>query len=122
MTPRGKHWLVVGASLFLVVAGGLFIAAFILAGRVEPYVREQAIQYLRERFDSDVELGRLQVHVPPDLPLLLLFHAGRGALAQVEGTDLSLACTAETTHRPFSRSSTLILKSILGRYSIHPRP
>ena len=48
------------------------------------------MQYLRTRFDSDVELGRLQIHVPPALPLRLLFRAGRGALAQVEGTDLSL--------------------------------
>jgi hypothetical protein len=89
MTARRKKWLIAGSVVFA-VAAGLFVAASILARRVEPYIREQAIQYLRERFDSDVELTRLQVHVPPDLPLLLLFHGGRGNLAQVEGTDLSL--------------------------------
>jgi len=90
MTPRRKKWLISGSVVFAVAAGGLFIAASILARRVEPYIREQAIQYLRERFESDVELARLQVHVPPDLPLLLLFHGGRGTLAQVDGADLSL--------------------------------
>jgi hypothetical protein len=76
--------------VFTVVVGGLFVAAFILVKRVEPYIREQAIQYLRKRFDSEVELARLQVHVPPALPLRLLFSGGRGTLAQVDGTNLSL--------------------------------
>ena len=76
--------------LFVVVGGGLFVAAFILARRAEPYIREQAMQYLRKRFDSDVELGQLQVQVPPASPLRLLFTGGRGTLARVEGTNLIL--------------------------------
>ena len=74
----------------MVVAAGLLIAALILARRVQPYIRQQAMQFLRERFDSDVNLDRFEVHVPPALPLRLLFRAGRGALAQAEGTNLSL--------------------------------
>jgi hypothetical protein len=90
MTSRRKKWLVITTLVFTVVFGGVFVAAFILAKRVEPYIREQAIQYLRKRFDSEVELARLQVHVPPVSPLRLLFGGGRGTLAQVEGTNLSL--------------------------------
>lgn len=90
MTSRRKKWLVVTTLGFVAAAGGLFVAASILAKRVEPYIREQAIQYLRKRFDSEVGLARLQVHVPPALPLRLLFGGGRGALGQVEGTNLSL--------------------------------
>jgi len=90
MTPRRKKWLIASALVFVVAAGGLFLAAFLLARRAEPYIREQAIQYLRERFDSDVELARLQVHIPSASPLRLLFAGGRGTLAQVEGTDLVL--------------------------------
>ena len=90
MTLRRNKWLIASTLVFAVAAGGLIVAAFILAKRVEPYIREQAIQYLRKRFDSEVELARLQVHVPPALPLRLLFHGGRGTLAQVEGTNLSL--------------------------------
>src|SRR5689334_5287298 len=90
MTARKKRWIVAGAALFVVVAAGLLIAALILARRVQPYIRQQAMQFLRERFDSDVNLDRFEVHVPPALPLRLLFRAGRGALAQAEGTNLSL--------------------------------
>ncbi len=90
MTQRQTKWLIAGILTFAVIVGAIFTAALILAKRVEPYIRDQAIQYLRERFDSDVELARLQVHVPPDLPLHLLFHRGPGAVAQVEGTDLAL--------------------------------
>lgn len=90
MTPLRKKWLIAGALVFVVVGGGLFLAAFILAKRAEPYIREQAIQYLRDRFDSDVELARLQVHIPSASPVRLLFSRGRGTLAQVEGADLVL--------------------------------
>ena len=90
MTSGRKKWLVVATLVFAVAAGGLFVAASILAKRVEPHIREQAIQYLRQRFDSEVELAGLQVHVPPALPFRLLFSGGRGTLAQVEGTNLSL--------------------------------
>ena len=72
------------------VAAALAVAASVMAKRVEPTVREQAIQYLRKRFDSEVELGRLHVHVPPGLPLRLIFGGGRGTLVKVEGTDLFL--------------------------------
>jgi hypothetical protein len=61
-----------------------------MAKRIEPTVREQAIQYLRKRFDSEVELGRLQVLVPSALPFRLIFGRGRGTLARVEGSDLTL--------------------------------
>jgi hypothetical protein len=91
MTPaRRKKWLIGGALVFAIVGAGFFVTAFILAKRVEPYIREQALQYLRERFDSDVELARLQVHVTTGLPFRLLLSGGRGALAQVEGTNLAL--------------------------------
>jgi hypothetical protein len=90
MTPRRKKWLIASTLVFAVAAGGLIVAASILAKRIEPYIREQAIQYLRERFDSEVELARLQVHIPPGLPLRLLLSGRRGTLAQVEGTNLSL--------------------------------
>ena len=90
MTPLRKKWLAAIVVVFVVAVGVLVVAAFVMAKRIEPTVREQAIQYLRKRFDSEVELGRLQVHVLPALPFRLIFGRGRGTLARVEGTDLSL--------------------------------
>jgi len=90
MTSSRKKWLAGLVILLIVFAAGIVIAASIMAKRIEPTVREQAIQYLRKRFDSDVELGALHVHVPSALPFRLIFGLGRGTLAKVEGTDLSL--------------------------------
>ncbi len=90
MTSRKKRWLIFGALGLVAVVAAVFIAASILAKRVEPFIRAQAIQYLRERFESEVELERLQIHVPPDLPLRLIRTGWRGNVARVEGTGLSL--------------------------------
>jgi hypothetical protein len=69
---------------------GVIISASILANRVEPFIKKEVTRYLRERFDSEVELASLQIHVPPALPIRLLFGGGRGSLAQVEGSHLLL--------------------------------
>jgi len=90
MTPLRKKWLAAIVVVFVVIAGAIVVAASVMAKRIEPTVRKQAIQYLGKRFDSEVELGRLQVHVPRALPFRLIFGRGRGTLAKVEGTDLSL--------------------------------
>jgi hypothetical protein len=90
MTPSRKKWLAAIVVVLVVIAGAVMVAASVMAKRIEPTVREQAIQYLRKRFDSDVELGRLQVHVPSAMPFRLMFGLGRGTLAKVEGADLTL--------------------------------
>jgi len=87
---RKSKWLIriaVATTVGIVV---LFVIASILAQRFEPYIREQAIEYLRNRFDSDVELATLRVHLPKTSPLRLLLKKGRGALAHVEGEGISL--------------------------------
>ena len=85
---RKKKWLVgVGLSLLLVMAA-LFVAAFFLSKHFEPYIREQAIEYLRRRFDSEVELVGLHVRMPEFSPVRLLLTRGRGAWARVDGENL----------------------------------
>ena len=85
---RKKKWLIrVGLSLVLVMAA-LFVAAFFLAKHFEPYIREQAIEYLRRRFNSEVELAGLHVSMPEFSPVRLLLTHGRGAWARVNGENL----------------------------------
>jgi hypothetical protein len=87
---RKKSWLIgiaVATTLGIIT---LFVTASILARRFEPYIREQAIGYLRQRFDSDVEMAGLRVHLPKTSPLRLLLTKGRGALALVEGEGVLL--------------------------------
>jgi hypothetical protein len=89
MTVRRKRWLIGGGAAAVLVLGGLFVAASYMANRVEPFIREQALKYMRSRFDGDVELGQLKVHFAPQLPLRILFKRP-GTLAQVEGQNLLL--------------------------------
>ncbi len=85
----GKKWLTGGAIVAVVVVVGLFLAASIVAKRVEPYIREQAIAYMKNRFAGDVELGKLRVHVPAGLSIRSMFNP-KGTLAHVEGEELVL--------------------------------
>ena len=85
---RRKKWLIgVGLSLVLLMAA-LFVVAFFLSKHFEPYIREQAIEYLRRRFDSEVELAGLHVRMPEFSPVRLLLTRGRGAWARVDGENL----------------------------------
>jgi hypothetical protein len=90
MTTQRRNWLA-GLGVVVLLAGvGLTVAASVLAGRIEPYARQEAIQYLSQHFDSDVQLRALHIHVPKVSPLrLLLGRSGRGS-ARIEGNGLSL--------------------------------
>jgi hypothetical protein len=69
---------------------GLVIAAHVLARRIDPYVRQQAILYLQRRFESEVELASLRVSVPNTSALKLLLNRGRGTTVRVEGDGVLL--------------------------------
>ena len=87
---RKRKWLIGIAVATILGIAALSVIAFVLARRFEPYMREQAVEYLRSRFDSDVELAALHVHLPKTSPLRLLLRKGRGARARVEGEGILL--------------------------------
>src|SRR5215831_1757470 len=89
MRGRKKVWLA-GAGLALGMAGAIFIADNILSRRVEPYIRQQAVEYLRQRFDSEVELSTFRVRLPKTTLLRLILARGRRGIALVEGENLVL--------------------------------
>lgn len=91
MTARKKWWLI-GAAGAIVATGGiaLFVVAPRMVRRFEPMVREQAIQYLRQRFHSDVEITALHIQLPKLSRLQVLFKHEHGAKVQVEGAGLSM--------------------------------
>jgi hypothetical protein len=90
MTAGKRNWIVATGLLVILLAAGLAIAASVLAARIEPYARQQAIRYLSQRFDSDVELQALHIHLPKTSPLRLLLTRGRGVSARIEGHGLSM--------------------------------
>src|SRR5215831_4826631 len=69
---------------------GLVIAAHVLARRVDPYIRQQAILYLQRRFESEVELTSLRVSVPNTSAVKMLLNRGRGTMVRVEGDGVLL--------------------------------
>src|SRR5678815_1955049 len=68
----------------------MLILAHRMAGRVEPYIRDQSIQYLQKRFDSEVEIGSLSISIPKFSPVRLLARDLHGATARVEGENVVL--------------------------------
>jgi hypothetical protein len=90
VTARKKYWLA-GIAAFVVIATvGVFVAASIMAKRFEPMIRDQAIRYLSERFDSKVEIAALRVNPPKMSILQILLRNGKGAMVGVEGEGISM--------------------------------
>ena len=73
-----------------VIAALLAAGVVIVTRRLDPYVRDQTLKYLRERFDANVEVGAIQVRVLPIAPLRLLLSAGRDGLVSVEGENIRI--------------------------------
>jgi len=90
VTIKRKKWLLGIGVFFGMGLIALTIAGYFLARRIDPYIRNQAIVYLQERFDSEVELTSLSIHLPRFSRLKFVFSGRRGALARVEGEGLSL--------------------------------
>jgi AsmA-like C-terminal region len=90
MSKTKKRWLMWSAIALGVALLGVIVATYIVVRHFEPLIREQAIRYLRERFDSEVELKALHVHMPKRPTLALLRNRGRGAKIAVDGEGLSM--------------------------------
>ena len=78
MTRTRKRLLIAGGVAAALVIG-LLVTARILAKRFEPYVRQQVVEYLSTRFASQVQIGKLKIHLPGTSPVRLLFTRGRNS-------------------------------------------
>ena len=87
MSRREKYVAGFGAAAIVVLIG-LIVAGSILSRRIEPYIRLQAEQYLRTRFQADVRIASLRIRLPKLSPLRMLFTRGRGTIATVEGKGI----------------------------------
>jgi hypothetical protein len=90
MTQRKKRWLYVAGGVTVVTIAGLAIAASVLSRRFEPFIREQAVAYMSERFNCDVELAALRIRMPKLSPINVLLTRGKGASARVEGEGIAM--------------------------------
>ncbi len=110
-----KLWLMVAGLAVLMLAAAGFIAARILSRRFEPYVREQAIEYLKKRFASEVELRALHVRLPQTSPLRLLVTRGRGGITRVDGEGLTMRLQGRPDLPPIFAIRKLTFEIDLGK-------
>jgi hypothetical protein len=90
LTRRTKKWLAgIGAAVAALVIA-MAVTGYVLARRVEPFIREQVIAYLHDRFDSEVEIAALHVRMRRASLVETLFNRGHGLIATVEGDGVQL--------------------------------
>ena len=68
----------------------LFVTGYVLARRIEPFVHEQVVAYLHDRFDSEVEMAALRVRMRRASLVETLLNRGHGLIATVEGDGVQL--------------------------------
>lgn len=91
MQRKTKWWLAAGL-IGIPIAGGLtlLILAKKYSAQIEPYIKDQAVEYLRDRFNAEVQIGSLRIDVPALSPMKMYVSKGRGVIAAVQGTDINL--------------------------------
>lgn len=112
---KRQRWVLGGVATLIVGLGGIFLAASAMSRRFEPYIRQQAVEYLTRRFDSEVQLGRLRVSIP-SIPFTRLFMTrGRGVLAEVVGEDIVLRYKGRRDVQPMFSIRSFRFQVDLGR-------
>src|SRR5262245_48713517 len=88
MRRNRKRWIIAAALIALAFSVSLYIAGSVAAKRFDPYIRAQAIQYLQNRFQSDIELTDLKVRLPGMSPFRALLSRGKGSIARADAKGL----------------------------------
>ena len=115
MTAGRKKWLLAGLAVSVAGLVSVFVIGRRMAREFEPYIKQQAIEYLKKRFDSEVELASLTVNVPHLSPAKLVFSRGRGVMARVEGTGVVLRHKGRRDLPPMFAMKSFRFEVDLGR-------
>ncbi|MBL8173362.1 MAG: hypothetical protein JNK48_01745 [Bryobacterales bacterium] len=99
MTRRRK-WIAAGAALAAIAAGGVVYSGMRLSRRLAPFLREQTIAYLEDRFDATVELQSLAITSPAVNPWKALLSGGKGVFLEVTAQGIRLRHQGRTDIEP----------------------
>jgi len=120
MTKRQRYGLI-GFGIFVVFVCGPLVGTWILSHRLDPYIREQAIQYLQKRFDADVEIASLRVHMPELSVFRLIGTLGRGSAIHVDGDGVVLRLKGHPDLPPLFKMKKIGFDVDLGTLFAHPK-
>jgi len=115
MSSKKKRWLLGLGLAGLAGFVTIFLAGRHMSRRFEPYIKEQAIEYLKKRFDSEVELASLTVSLPHLSPTKLVFTKGKGVIARVEGAGVLLRHKGRRDVPPMFKMKSFRFEIDLGR-------
>jgi hypothetical protein len=87
---RRKKWLLGAGAVAAITVMVLILVASAMAHRLDPYVREQVLTYLHERFDSEVEVQSIRVSLPKASSLRMWLTHRRGVWATIDGKGVLL--------------------------------
>src|SRR5947208_2864174 len=121
MSKRQRYGLI-GFGIFVVVI--LFVplvVTWIFAHRLDPYIREQAIRYFQKRFDADVEIASLRVHMPELSVFRLIGTLGRGSAILVDGDGVVLRLKGHPDLPPLFKMKKVGFVVDLGTLFAHPK-
>ncbi|WP_031498696.1 hypothetical protein [Bryobacter aggregatus] len=95
-----KKWLIGTALVLALGVGGAYYYAKKLQREWEPMARQQLIEYLEKRFDSSVEVGKLDFKIPISSPWELLRHGADTQVISAYGEDFKLRYKRRTDIEP----------------------
>ncbi len=98
MPRRARKWWLHLAAFFALAILALAAAAYLIARRFEPLIRQQTIAWLEDRFRCRAELAKFTVRLPLGSPLELILRQGRGARIKARLENLLLRF--DETHPP----------------------
>jgi hypothetical protein len=106
VSKRAK-WIAAAAVVFAVAAAGVIYSGIRLSRRLGPFLREQTIAYLQDRFDASVELESLRITSQALSPWKAFLSRGKGVFLEVTASGIRLRHQGRTDIPPLVTMRTL---------------
>jgi hypothetical protein len=120
MSKRRRYGLIGFGILVVLILFVLLAGRWMFAHRLDPYIREQAVQYLQKRFDAEVEIADLRVHMP-ELSVSRLIRTGGGVAIHVDGDGILLRLKGRTDLPPLFTMKKVGFDVDLATLFAHPK-
>jgi hypothetical protein len=114
-----KRLLWAGSAAGILILG-LVIAGTVIARKIEPFIRDEAIAFLEEKFDCAVSLDSIKVKLTIKSPIDLVFRKGRGGRVHVSGRKIVLHLKGDTNRPPLLAMKQFTFDVDLGSISEQP--